>query len=484
MAQSPSFKLREQDLSQDATELPRRFPLVIGPENRSEAVTKDARLVNCYVEKNPKTNEYSVYGRPGLLVDATYTVSAGTGRGVFNWKGDVYSVTGSVLYKNGVSLQTGMSTASIYSFDGFLVPSRLLLKTTAAGYTTDGTTVTQIGDADYPATTVPGWANLDATEYVGVAADSTIHGCDLNAPTLWDPLNVLTAQIEPDRIVAINKQLVQVIAFKEWSTEVFYDAANATGSPLGRVQGAKVNWGCMAANTVQEINGALLWVATYKKGNQSTGVGKVVMLEGLKAKVVSWPSVERSLEAADYSDVMSTTLAINGHTFYILTFVTTNITWVYDTEEDWWHQWTDTAGNYFPIVSSTMQGTGQVHLMQHATNGKIYKCSQSYVTDDGSLYSCDIITPNFDGGLKWNKYLPHLEFVADQTPGSILQVRSNDWDYNTKRWTNWRRVDLSKKRAYLDDCGSFVSRAYHLRHRANAKFHIYAMEMRLMLGTR
>jgi len=483
MAQ-PSFNLREQDLKQDATELPRRFPLVVGPQNRSDSTAKDAKLVNCYVEKDAKTGEYMLYGRPGLSVNATYTVSAAAGRGVFNWKGDIYSITGSTMYKNGASFQTGLNTAGgNYKFDGFLVPSRLLFKNTAVLYSTDGTTVTTVSDPDYPATTVPGLGFLDATEYVGVATDSTIHGSDLNAPTSWDPLNVLTAQIEADRLVAIDKQLVQIIALKEWSTEVFYDSGQTTGSPLGRVQGAKVNWGCISAATVQEVNGALMWVATYRKGNQSTAIGKVVMMDGLKAKVISWPPIERILETADYSDVRSFVLALNGHTFYFLTFPTTNITLVYDSEEDWWWQATDTDGNYWPFVSATSTST-QGHLLQHISNGKIYNCLPSYVNDDGSLFSCDIVTPNFDGGVKWNKYLPHLEFIADQTPGSILQVRSNDWDYDPKRWTNWRKVDLGKKRPYLDDCGTFVRRAYHLRHRCNARFRMFAMEMRLLLGTR
>lgn len=481
MAQG-SLQLRERDLNQDATELPRRFPLVISPDNRTSSPNKDARLVNCYVEKDRMTNEYKLFGRPGLLINATYTETAATGRGIFNWNGDVYAIFGSVIYKNGSSLGTGLNTAGgRYRFDPFLSPSRLLFKNTAAAYFTDGATVTTITDADFPGTTVPGWGNLDATEYV--ATTSTVRGSDLNAPQLWDPLNTITPQIEADIIVALAKQLSNIIALKQWSTEVFYDAGNATGSPLGRVQGSKADYGCIGAGTLQDAGGALFWVGTYAKGDQGNNVGRPVKMDNLKVDSIETPSVSRLLEGAVFTDAYSFAIGVNGHLFWVITMPTTNLTLAYDIGENMWSQWTDASGNYFPFVSATPTPSAQTVLLQHESSGEVMTCSMSYVNDNGSMFQKDVITPNFDGGLKWLKQLQRLEPVGDQVPGSIIQIRHNDDDYEDGKWSNWRTVDMGTRRPYLQDCGSFVRRAYHLRQKSNASFFLEGLEMTINMGT-
>lgn len=477
---SQQLKLREQDLSQDATELPRRFPLVFSQENRSDSTAKDAKLVNCYAEKNPMTGDYSLFGRPGTSVNTTLS---GNGNGIFNWIGDVYSIFGSVIYKNGSSHGTGLNTAGgRYRFDPFLTPSRLLFKNTTNAYITDGTTVTAIADADFPGTTVPGWAFLDAAEYVMTPAGA-IQGSDLNAPTSWDPLNVITAQIEPDRGVALAKQLVYVLALKEWSTEVFYDAGTSPGSPLGRAQGPKINWGCIAAGTLQEVCGALFWIATYKKGDQSNGVGVILKVDGLKADVVSSPAIERLLETADYTATWALSLSVNGHTFYVVTIKNSNLTLAYDVGEKLWSQWTDSAGNYWPFVGATNSATAQNHLVQHETDGKIYNVSTLLFSDVSFIIPIEVVTPNFDGGVRWAKQLAKLAFIGDQTPGQVLQVSANDWDYDPTKWTADRLVKMSVQAPFLDDCGTFLRRAYRIRSRCPARFHLAGMELKINLGT-
>jgi hypothetical protein len=70
---------RQQDL------VPKRFPLIVEPSNRDSTTSKDARLVNCYMEgkANPglgqgqgpggqlQQAEYWIFKRPGLLTAST-----------------------------------------------------------------------------------------------------------------------------------------------------------------------------------------------------------------------------------------------------------------------------------------------------------------------------------------------------------------------------------------------------------------------------
>lgn len=461
--------------------LPKRFPLIVGPENRDADTAKDAKLLNAYVETEREGQESFIYKRPGLLQSGSTQV--GNGYGVYNWLGDIYAIFGATMYKNGVALSGTLdTTGGMYRFSQSVgATPRLQFGNGAASYNYDsGAGIVQIpaGVDNFPTTCVKGWAYLDGTTYV-MDANASIRGCAaINDPTDWsDTLNRLTAQIEADGGVYLTHQLVYVVALGQWSTEVFYDALNTTGSPLGPVQGAKINYGCANADSVQEIDGMLLWVATNR-----SAAAQVLMVDQLKAQVVSSKPVERLLSDADLTSMRSFGLKYAGHRFYGLTIVNENLTLVYDLTEKRWSQWTDASGNYWPIVSSTyLASTGSI--LQHATNGKLYLLDSSYTSDDGEAITVDIYTPNFDGGTRRRKQLNLLEFVGDRTEGSVLQVRYNDADYDPTRWSSFRRVNMALEKPILENNGTFVRRAYHIRHQCSTRLRLRATEMQLDLGT-
>lgn len=460
--------------------LPKRLPLVVSAANRDDSTSKDARLVNCYTERL-ETGDIWVNKRPGLDEQSRPPAANATGRGIYNWKGNIYSIFGTALYKDGVVVAGAVDgTGGVYSFNSCLgATPRLQLGNGVFGYNYDTAGgLVLINDADFPVAFVKGWSYLDTTTYVGTAA-AALQGSGINDTVNWDALNVIVAQIEPDGGVAVAKQLVYTVLLKEWTTEFFYDAANATGSPLSPVQGAKVNWGCVSQDSVQNIDGVLMWVGAGKSAS-----AQVILMEGAKAQAVSTEPIERLLQGATYTagQVFSWQMKWAGHSFYVITLKTDNLTLAYDLKERTWQQWTDTNGNYLPIVASTYD-TSRRPLLQHETNGRIYLASDDYTNDDGDLITVDIYTPNFDGGTGRIKHLNFMEFIRDQTVGSELEVRVNDHDYDPDKWTNFRRVDLSTKRSYLTGCGSFRRRATHLRHRKDTKFRIQAVELQLDLGT-
>jgi hypothetical protein len=301
----------------------------------------------------------------------------------------------------------------------------------------------------------------------------------MNRPDLWtEVLNLLGAQIEPDAGVFLAKQLVYVLALKEWSTEVFYDALNPIGaSPLGPVQGAKINYGCVSADSVQEIDGSLLWIATNR-----SSAAQVIIIDNLKPTVVSTKAIERLLGEADFSNMSSFGIKYEGHRFYGFTLKNDNITLVYDMTDKMWAQWTDENGDYFKICSSTyLPGTGRI--LQHESNGKLYMLDSEYLSDDGAMITVDLYTPNFDGGIRRRKQMNLLEFIGDQTSGSVLQVRVNDSDYEADHWTSFRLVDMSVKKPVLTNCGTFMRRATHIRHQCNTRMRLQGVEMQLDIGT-
>lgn len=457
-----------------SVQVPKRLPLVVSPENRDSTTEKDAQLVNGFMEKTPE-GEYQLYSRPGLGDSSQPSGGAASGYGVYNWMGNVYSIFGPTVYKNGVSIGTVDATGGVYQFTSSSGASpKLVMGNGVHAYTSDGTTVSVIPDGDFPSTFFKGWAYLDKTIYV-MTTPNKIFGSDLDDPTSWDPLNLINAQVAQDIGVGINKQLVYTIAFKQWTTEVFYDAVNATGSPLGTVQGAKVNYGCASIDTVQDIDGVLYWVCTNRNSSP-----QIIAMDNLKPTIISTPAIERLIDDADFTNCASWCFKEWGHWFYGVTLRGSNLTLVYDIKERMWARWTDTDGNYFPIVASTFNSDGR-HVFQHESNGKLYIINATYVNDDGSLFTTDIVTPNFDGGTKRGKQLNYMWFVADRASGSVLQVRSSDDDYRS--WSNFRSVDLNTDKPFLDREGTFSRRAYNLRHRCNARLRMQAIELQIDLCT-
>ena len=462
----------------ESVEIPKRLPLVVMPENRGETVDYDSRLVNCFMER--KEQEVHIYERPGLDESTRPPAADATGRGIYNWKGTIYSIFGDRFYVGTVATGGVVDTTNgVYRFSQSLGGTpRLQMGNGVEAYNYDaGAGLVNISDADFPSAFVKGWAYLDGTTYVMTAA-AAIQGSDINDPVNWDPLNTLTAQIEPDQGKAMAKQLVYVVALKEWTTEIFYDAANSSGSPLGAVQGAKIDFGCAHQDSVQDVNGILCWLSA----NREAGL-QVVSLQRMKAEVVSTPAIDRLLQNADIDTVYSWQLKVGTHRFYVLTLKDDNLTLAYDLTQKFWHQWTDADGNYFPIVSSTFSNSHQT-LLQHESNGRIYIADMGYATDDGGLIQVDIYTPNFDGGTRRRKVMGLLEVVGDQQAGSILQVRTNDQDYNPKAWSTFRTFDMSQPRPFISDMGTFVRRVHNFRHRCPVRMpRLQAVEMQLDIGT-
>jgi len=213
-------------------------------------------------------------------------------------------------------------------------------------------------------------------------------------------------------------------------------------------------------------------------------------MEGLKASAISTPAIERLLYASDYSFVRSWLVRISGHLFYGLTlsgsgFTGGAITLVWDDETQHWGQW-DFANTGYVDATASYADSQQRPLLQDAADGAVYILSSTTYADtlrsaSAVIPPVDIYTPNWDAETKKYKRVYAADFVGDQTEGSVLQVRVSDDDYQT--WSNFRMVDMAKKRPFLKDWGTFRRRAMHIRHEANTPFRIKAVELQVEIGT-
>jgi len=494
---------------------PLRIPLVEqftfpgGTANAPTQLGMGPAIINGYVETLP-SGERIVYKRPCFTWNND-VADASVRSDFTNFNGTIVGVSKNKFYSN---ILTGTflanadgSTGSAYSFaNSIATPTKLFVHSDTFAYVYDssGPSFTQVTDVNYPAATVPGAVWLDGTYYV-MDTSANIRGSNLNDVTTWNPLNSIQAQIEPDAAIVLARQLSYVLAFKSSSVEVFYNAGNATGSPLARQTGSKLNYGCANAATLQELDGALIWVGASKNGKQV-----VLRLENLTPTIVSTPAVERLLTGSSPAFMWSFTLTIPGHSFYIINDSLSKVSLVYDTVEKLWYIWTTQSGINLPFYTSavtygaaftcyvgggTNQGgiaTGPSGVYSVQLTGTDYSFTASNTID--TPFNFDIYTSIFDGKTRRRKYLKVLDVVADvpmvtwdssnqpalQSKG-LLQIRHSDNGYKT--WSNFRSIDLTLNRPRLLDCGTFISRSYHLRYKVNTPLLLQAIEMQVEEGT-
>lgn len=455
---------------------PLSLPLIATPENRGDDSTSDARLINGYAERTAM-GELWCYKRPGYTLQDSVATAGKVAAGIFAWDGAIYSIFGDSFYKDGVFVGTVNDSSTLgytFTITQGATPQLFFRNRTNAYVYDSGGGLVAVSDGDYPTTTVPGCVNLDGTVYV-MTPEGYILGSDLNDATNWDPLNSLRVQIEPSQGRAIAKQLSYVIAFKENSTEVFFDAQNAAGSPLGRVEGANFNFGCHLSRSVVDIDGALYWI-----GHSAIGEVNVMKMENLKHEIISTPAVERLLQGYDPNAVYGTGFYTGGHKFYAITSVSSNFTLVYDVREKIWAQWTDVDGNYFPLVFSA-RDRNFPPVTQGILDGNIYNLNSEVYTDADEDFTWELITPVWDGGSRLGKMVNILEIKSDQKSAGTLDIRFSDDDYQT--WSSWRTVDLSYERPMLDQMGTFRRRAHHFRHTGDVPFRVKAVDLHVDLCT-
>ena len=516
-AQTVRFPKKWPMVSRLQTRAPITVPL---PGGTALPITKDAHLINGFVEFDPEDQEFWIYKRLGLGATPLWSLGGGQAGGMYtNSLGFIYAVQGNSLFKMSNTLSgspinlgaVGIPDGPPYYFteatDGGQINFYLVITSSAQNQNFSSSVAVFKDDSlatltGTPPTLVgPGAVELDGTVYV-MDTFGAIWGSDINNPINWNPLNVIQANANPDAGMFLARQLTYVIAFKQWSTQVFQDVGNPTGSPLAPVPQSQIPLGMLDNSGFQSIDDTLFWITSNHDISP-----QIARLDNLTAKVVSTPAVEKILAnyytlvqvfgtpipRAHPSGLISWKFKWGGHRFYGLTIQQLNVTLVYDIDQDFWYYWTDQNGNFWPVYSVAYQGASVsptispntfpgFRVAQHASNGNIYKldAASAIPTDLGFLYPVDIYTPNLVLGNRRGQ-LNALYFTADQMAGSSLQARYSDNDFRS--WSNFRTITLDQEKPALFREGTIRNRrAYHFRHMCNTDFRIKSSGLQMDIG--
>jgi hypothetical protein len=306
--------------------------------------------------------------------------------------------------------------------------------------------------------------------------DGKIWNSEPNDPTRWDALNYVTAEAEPDKGVALAKHFNYLMAFGQWSTEFFYDAGNAVGSPLLPNQTFRIEFGCANGNSVVEMQQTVVWVAVGRNTGRT-----VLMLDGTRPVQISDVSIERILNQSSLQNVRAYSLKISGHYFYVLNLLDDDLTLVCDIKSKQWSIWTSYVNGQETILDGVFYTSynNEGYALDN-DNGVLYNVSEHNYTDLVGPIQYRIRTPLIDADSTNRKFIGRLEVVGDKI-GATLRIRHTDDDY--QNWSQYRNVNLNDTRSVLYQNGNFRRRAYEFFCTDNQPIRLQACEMDLDAGT-
>lgn len=362
-----------------------QFPFV-GPSYTARTKNLDAQqCINLYPELGGPTSKTvaALIGTPGLSL--WKTLEGGVIRGMLRFSTDlmivvcgpnVYTVTGA-----GVVTLKGVVTESANPVSMASNGQVVMIATGPTGFVLNPTTgsLTQITNAAF--------VGADKVDFVdgyfvfNQPGTGKFQITGLYTPDI-DPLDFATAEGSPDLLVSLIVDHREVWLFGQNSTEVYFNSGNSD-FPLERIQGAFIEQGCAAKNSVSKADNSVFWLTADDRGH-----GMVMRAVGYVPQRVSNHALEYAIgQYSRVDDAVAYTYQQEGHTFYVLNFPTANATWVYDVATDMWHQraWRNPADG---------------SLNRHRANCQVAFLDTTVVGDweNGNLYflDLDVFTDNGD----------------------------------------------------------------------------------------
>ena len=337
---------------------------------------------------------------------------------------------------------------------------------------------------------VPGVVFLNNYVYIGISSSvpttgNRIYNSNVGDPTSWDALSYISFEQTTDTLVGIVKHLNYLIAFGANSTQFYYDAANAVGSPLAVSQSYTNEVGCANGDSIVATDNTVLWIGVTKTHGRS-----VYIMDGVSPVKISTDSIDKHLEADNMSKVTAFCYKFNGHTCYILTLHNINQTLVYDISAKMWYTWTQyaLASNDQPNPGTYQESYFRPSFYAEVTGipfcldddiAKLYYLDTNTYQDDGQAIYCRTVTDIADNGTTKRKFYGRLEIIGDKVAG-LMQIRHTGDDYNN--WSNYRSVDLNVSRSQVYLSGADRRRAWEFLCTSNVPLRLDSAEIDFRIG--
>jgi hypothetical protein len=389
--------------------------------------------------------------------------------------------TGFVNITNGVITSVSIVNQGVYSSSGGSVTISAPIDTRATATANMSSTITGPFAA--------GIAYLDTVLYVMNETSGLIYGSLPDDPTTWTASTSIGATSDTGKMTGLARHQNYVVAFGTLDTEFFYDAGNPLpGSPLSVAKSYYMEIGCVNGYSIAQAEQTLIWV-----GVTTTEGRSVYLLDGLTPVKLSTRHIEKYLNADPIISVRACCIKIAGHSLYILSLPSSNITFVYDLDEKKWYTWTSQTGDTtgfdgtenlflegaFSTRGAIATGIG-TYLVQSSSNGNVYTLSTSAYDDAGNKIYFRAVSPRTDSGTNKVKFYKRTELIGDFANTTNANIRHCDDDYST--WSTYRQVDMTAKRPVLYQGGQARRRIWEVFISDSVPVRIRALEIESHIG--
>lgn len=432
---------------------------ILGDAYKAQGLIASAqRCVNLYAEINPEDSPFPTthYQTPGLQTVATAATAGWRGLYVAT-NGALYGVVGASIVQIAQSGSTytitvigalGTSKGPISMVDNGL--DVVLVDGSSQGVTIHLVTnvVSPItSDAFYGANRVDlvdGFLIFNRPSsnqfYISNFLDVSFDALDFAAKTGFS-----------DQLVAVAATKRQIFLLGQQTTEVWYNTGDQAFT-FGRMPGAFIQHGCVAAASVCQSDGSIYWLATSPQGEFL-----VLRTEAYDRARISTFAIEAEFRKyATVADVQCYIYQQNGHVFYVLNFPTADKTWVFDIASGIWHErmWLDNQGIEHRHRSNCHAYFNEQTLVGDWQTGNLYQMSTNFFTDDGAKIERIRAFPHMvnDGNrVMYTAFRADMQ-VGTGIPGSFLggELRLRWSDTRGASWGTYIPDTLGATGNFLD----------------------------------
>lgn len=461
-------------------------------DNRDSAFSKDRLALNGYFDlfqdNLDSGSPYRYHSRDGLSL---YTTMPSTNiRGMHYWR-DIDKLY--VAYDSSIAIYTASTGALITTVTPFISTTGdvgFTEFTYDTGITdlvvSDGTRIATISsanvltvssDPDIPVPHSPHIVYFDGYLFTIKLNTADIYNSGLNTPLDFIAGDFISAEMSPDtskRLIKINNYLV---VFGSASIEYFYNAGNATGTPLQR------------NDTLAKEIGFLGGLSKTGNSFYFVGYSPLVGYDVYEAKnsdvqpMSNW-FLRRYLQlnSSFYTSIVS----FGGHDFYVLTgtFASDTISFALDLKTKLITRFCFQQEADLPIQYSqslTVSGIGEVSLI--SLNGKagLYYFNPNNYQDNSVAFTTIVQTEPLLFDTMNSKFMSKVVVIADRpTTTANLDISYTDDDYQT--FSSSRSVNLNQEYPVLHQWGRFRKRAFRLSFTNNAPLRLKYLEVDYNLG--
>lgn len=354
-------------------------------------IMSSQKLYNMYPELPVESSPFKIatlFNIPGLTEWLTIQDNFNPYYGGIVMNGFLYVVFGVKLYKIDTNLnitevgELTTSPAKVTMVENGLQVSILTNAGIVFYYEPETDTFGQVTIPDVP--NASSIATLDGYTIVSKVETGRFYVSELRDTTSWSALSFATAEALSDNIIAIAVYQEQLFLLGEKSIEIWYNSG-VTSQPFRPVNQTFIPMGCISKTSLCTSVSGLFWIADNKS---------IFQTSAYQAKKISTLGIDYQMSIlTNPQDVRVFAYIQEGHEFIVFSFISDELTLVYDVQTDTWHNRGSLDNNkqtYWGCLDAI--NFANKIIVSSIPNGQLFYLDTTKFTENGNTLTSEFIS--------------------------------------------------------------------------------------------